>query len=259
MTTATKLGIPAVQLFSGLPDRLRDELILAYGEIVRNYMEHRWEPAELNGGKLCEVVYTILKGNVDGRYPAKASKPSNMVDACRALEHAGASFPRSIRIQIPRILIALYEVRNNRGVGHVGGDVNPNQMDATCVLYMAKWIMAELVRIFHDIDAPTATKTVETIVERVLPMVWEVGGRKRVLDTTTTMKQKTLILLYRSTGPVAERDLLDWTEHTNSSMYRRDVLTPLHKDKLLEYDRKTSLVHLSPKGAAFVEENLLSQ
>lgn len=47
-----------------------------------------------------------------------------MVDACERLEQAPASkFPRSVRIQIPRVLIAFYEIRNNRGVGHVGGDV----------------------------------------------------------------------------------------------------------------------------------------
>jgi hypothetical protein len=259
VTTATKLPVPAVKLFSGLPDKLREELLLAYREVVRNYMEHRWEPSELNGGKLCEAVYTILKGHIGGQYPQRASKPSNMLDACRALEQASSSFPRSVRIQIPRMLIALYEIRNNRGVGHVGGDVNPNQMDATCVLYMVKWIMADLVRIFHNVDVLTATTIVDTIVERVLPTVWEVAGKRRVIDTETTMKEKTLLLLYSLTGPASEKDLIEWAEHSNASVYRRTVLIPLHKAKLLEYDRKTSLVHLSPKGAAIVEKNLLSQ
>src|SRR4029079_6642275 len=112
----------------------------------------RWEPSELNGGKLCEVAYSILKGYVDGRMPPRPKKPRNMVDACRALEAADDSvFPRSVRIQIPRMLIALYEIRNNRGVGHVGGDVNPNEMDSRVVLETSKWIMAELVRLFHNL------------------------------------------------------------------------------------------------------------
>lgn len=115
---------------SGLSSALRGELLAAYEEIVRNYRERRWEPSELNGGKLCEVVYSILRGHVDGRMPARASKPRNMVDACKALESADQSFPRSVRIQIPRMVMALYEIRNNRGVGHVGGDVDPNAMDA---------------------------------------------------------------------------------------------------------------------------------
>jgi len=48
------------------------------------------------------------------------------------------------------MLIAQYEIRNNRGVGHVGGDVDQNHMDAKIVVEMAKWTIAELIRLFHS-------------------------------------------------------------------------------------------------------------
>src|SRR5438093_5159574 len=102
------------EAFGELPATLRDELIAAFNLIVKNYRERRWEPAELNGGKLCEVVYSILKGYAAGVYPARAAKPRNMVLACQNLETEAAAAPRSIRIQIRRMLIALYEIRNNR-------------------------------------------------------------------------------------------------------------------------------------------------
>src|SRR5690606_40202019 len=159
------MTIKAQALFSSISPGLRDELLKAYQEILNNYIEHRWEPSELNGGKLCEIVYSILKGYVDGAYPAHASKPENMVDACKGLEKSPSSFPRSIRIQIPRVLIALYEIRNNRGVGHVGGDVNPNHMDATLVLSSSKWIMSELVRVFHDVSTEVASHAIDSIVD----------------------------------------------------------------------------------------------
>ncbi len=246
-------GLTAEDALSVLPEALRVELVGALGEIARNYAQGRWEPSELNGGKLCEVAYTVLKGHADGRFPARAAKPRNMVDACRALEEAGSSFPRSVRIQIPRMLVALYEIRNNRGVGHVGGDVNPNEMDAVAVLYMAKWVVAELVRIFHAVDTEAAAAVVESLVERTVPVVWEVSGRKRVLAKSLTMKEKTLLLLYSHAGPVSERDLLRWVEHSNATGYRRDVLRPLHRDGLIDYDRETGVVQLSPTGARHVE------
>jgi hypothetical protein len=87
-----------------------------------------------------------------------------MVDACRQLEQASSTFPRSIKVQIPRVLLALYEVRNNRGVGHVGGEVNPNHMDASMVLHSSKWLVAELVRIFHNVDTAIATAVVEALL-----------------------------------------------------------------------------------------------
>lgn len=245
-------------LLEAIPEGLRGELLSAYGKILRNFRERRWEPAELNGGKLCEVVYTILRGHVDGKFPSKSTKPKNMVEACRALEQAPAtSFPRSVRIQIPRMLVALYEIRNNRGVGHVGGDVDPNHMDATCVLAMAKWTLSELVRIFHNVPTEKAAAAVDGIVERTLPIVWEVAGKLRVLEPQMSMKNKALVLLYHCTTPVSEADLVVWVEHSNVSVFRRDVLRPAHKQKLLEYDDVARTVQVSPRGIEYVETSIL--
>src|SRR5712692_2157371 len=180
----------------GIPEPLRAQLLNAFQEILRNYRDSRWEPSELNGGKFCEVVFTILKGYTENSYPSTASKPANMADACRSLDQSTA--PRSIRIQIPRMLIALYEIRNNRGVGHVGGDVNPNHMDATAVVAMSKWTMAELVRVFHKVDTATATAAIEATIERDIPVVWLVAGKQRILDMGLTMKEKVLVILYKN-------------------------------------------------------------
>lgn len=244
-------------VFGVLPGTLRDELLRAFREIVKNFRERRWEPAELNGGKLSEVVYSILKGYAAGQYPSRAKKPSNMVDACRKLETDAPRAPRSIRIQIPRMLIALYEIRSNRNVGHVGGDVDPNHMDAICVLNMSKWIVAELVRVLHNVDTETATQIVDSLVERETPLIWEVNGRKRVLDPKLSMRDKTFLLLHQATGPVEEADLVSWVEHSNASVYRRDVLRPAHRERYVEYDPVKRTVQLSPRGIAYVEETLL--
>jgi hypothetical protein len=156
-------------LLSNLPAGLRDELFSCYQEIVRNYVEHRWEPAELNGGKICEVIFTILDGAITGTFAPRALKPPKFVDACRALEMTPANSQRvgdrSLRVLVPRLLPFLYEIRNNRGVGHVGGDVNPNHEDAEAVLAMSSWLMAELVRIFHGVTLPEAQAAVDSLVQ----------------------------------------------------------------------------------------------
>src|SRR5690348_5088511 len=115
----------------GLPSGLREELLGEFAKIVGNYAEGRWEPTELDGGRFAEAAYSVCEGLASGSMPLHAHKPKDMVGACRALEKA-KNAPRSVRILIPRMLMALYEVRNNRGVGHVGGDVDSNHMDATC-------------------------------------------------------------------------------------------------------------------------------
>lgn len=248
--------LASATVLAGVPAGLRDELLRALNEVLRNYRERRWEPSELNGGKLCEVVYTILKGHVDGKFPPKASKPSNMVDACRALEKADATkFPRSVRVQVPRALVALYEIRNSRGVGHVGGDVDPNLMDATAVVAMSKWIVAELIRVFHVVPTDEAQRLVEGVVERNLPIIWSVGDVRRVLKPAMSAKDKSLLLLYHAGDWVEEERLREWVEYSNSSMFR-DILLKCHKQKLVEYDGRARRATLSPAGIRHVETTI---
>jgi len=245
-------------LLAQLPDGLRGELLDRYSEIERNFRERRWEPSELNGGKFCEVVYSILNGYVSSNYPNRASKPANMADACRALERLGATnYPRSIVIQIPRMLIGLYEIRSNRGVGHVGGDVDPNEMDAVAVLSAAKWILAELIRFFHGVSTQQATDAISALVQRTVPEIWEVANTKRVLRTSLSTRDQTLLLLYHEAGASKDSDLCKWVEYSNPSLFRSRILGQAHDARYVEYDRKSGMVHLSPVGVKFVEDKLL--
>lgn len=245
------------EVLGHLPDALRGELLREFDSVIRNFREGKWEPSELNVGKLCEVVYTILRGHVDGTFAKRASKPKNMYDACKAFEKFGKTHPRTVAITMPRLLVALYEFRNNRGVGHVGGDVDANHMDAVFLVQGAKWLLGELVRIFHDVDIDTATQVVDALADRTIPIIWEVGGMKRVLDPSMSMRDRTLALLYSEPGPIAEDDLVAWTEHSNASVYRRDILRRLHRSKHIEYDEQARTAQLSPLGSQYVEENLV--
>jgi hypothetical protein len=179
-----------------------------------------------------------------------------MVDACKALE-SEAQLSRSLRIQIPRMLVALYEVRNNRGVGHVGGEVDPNKMDATTVVAMSKWLVAELVRVFHAMDASSAADAVDALIERDLPIIWEVNGKKRVLAPKLSLADKTLLLLYSEPGEVAEGTLRGWVEASNPTAYRRDILQKAHRARLIEYDAENRTARISPSGMRVVENELL--
>ncbi len=184
-----------------------------------------------------------------------------MVTACRSLENYPANTSRvgdtSIRILIPKMLLPLYEIRNNRGVGHVGGDINPNFLDATAVYSMASWVLAELIRIFHDITTADAQEIVDTIIERKLPLVWEVGDVRRVLDTSMNAKDQTLVLLFGKISWVDEKELCSSVEYSNLAMFKRRVLNPLHEDRKIEYDEVNNRAQISPLGSKDVEERIL--
>lgn len=253
--------INATTLLAALPGGLRTPLIECFQLILRNYVERRWEPAELNGGKLCEIVYTIVDGALAGTYAASPSKPANMVGACRALEGRPANTARvgdrSLRILIPRLLPVLYEIRNNRNVGHVGAEVNPNHVDAVAVLSMASWVMAELVRIFHNVTLVEAREAVESLAERRHPLVWEVEDKKRVLDTTLSKSDQSMILLYSEQGWINVPQLQDWVEYANTTQFKNRILKPLHDGRFIEFDTANNRARIAPPGIQRVEDTLL--
>lgn len=243
--------ISASKLFALLPSGLREPLLQEFRHIVQSYMERRWSPTELGGGRFCEIAWTILDGHARNSYPTSPSKPRDFVTACRALEQNG-HVPRSFQILIPRVLPALYEVRNNRGVGHVGGDVDPNHMDANAVLAMSSWVMAEFVRVFHDLTVPEAQKVVDSIVERRIPLVWSGTGTKRVLDPKLPLKDQVLLLLATEPAEVAVSDLLAWCGYTDRGYFLR-LLRGLHKKRLIEVSADGVRAQILPPGAARVE------
>jgi hypothetical protein len=249
-------------ILATVPEGLRTELLAAYTEIVRNFLEERWEPAELNGGKICEIVYSIIHGYLTAAFPAKAYKPPDMVGACRALENIKPNpsriGDRSLRILIPRLLPFLYEIRNNRGVGHVGGDVSPNHEDAEAVLAMASWTLAELVRVFHGVSLAEAQAAVDALVQRRHPLIWSPSAAvKRVLDPAMKKSDQTLVLLYGETDWTSVASLFTWVEYSSLPMFKTKILKALHAKREIEFDSAAALVRITPLGVSLVEKSLL--
>jgi hypothetical protein len=216
----------------------------------------------LNGGKFCEVVYTVISGYLNSNFPSQPEKPRNMLVACQNLERIPANQnrvgDRSFRILISRMLPILYEVRNNRGVGHIGGDVDPNFMDASVVYSMASWIMAELVRVFHNVSTEQAQHIVDASVERVIPLVWESGDQKRVLNQKLNAKDSVMVLLYSTSDKIISvQDLFNWVEYKNTTNFKKVILQSLHIERYIEFDKINLTVQLSPKGILAAEEILI--
>jgi hypothetical protein len=251
--------ISAANAIAGIPDTLREELLARFNDVVLQYRRGHWESATLNAGKFCEVVYTVLRGRADRQYPPRAEKPPNMVRACQKLEQLGDTvLPRALRIQIPRVLLSIYEIRNNRGTGHAGSEIDPNRMDAEYVLHACQWILADLVRAFHQLAPAIAREVVEALAQRAVPLIWEVGnGVRRVLDPEMGAADRVLVLLYAATGAVDETTLREWSEYKNSSRFREEILADLHARALLHYDQRARTVVISPPGQQLVERELL--
>jgi hypothetical protein len=194
----------------------------------------------------CEIVYTILEGHSRGAYASGPTKPPNFVDACRRLE-GNAKGPRSFQILIPRLLPGLYEIRNNRNVGHVGGDVDPDFMDSSAVVAIASWILAELIRVFHGTSTEEAQRAVDNLAERRVPLVWKSGDIRRVLKPDIALKEQIVLLLSSSSGKVSFDELFKWTGYKKKAYFTR-LIWQLHKARLIEFHEGTRELELLPGG-----------
>jgi hypothetical protein len=257
--TNTKPTEPTLDAaLQAVPKKFRDQLIVKYIELRAAFTQGSFDSSGLRAGHFAESLLRLVQHHLTGTSIPFGEKVGNFVDECRKLERLPAtSGSESLRVSIPRALTFLYTLRNKRGIGHVGGDVDANQIDAATGVRIADWCVCELIRVVHGIPLEEAQALLDAISVRQLPHVWSVGGRRRVLDGTLNYKSQTLLLLYNEVqSAIPAEDLFDWTEHSNISVYKRDVLRPLHRSRLVEYDEDTQTVTLSPLGIKKVEEDL---
>ena len=240
------------------PQPYRQRTIDSYLDLKRRLAEGKYEASGLSNGKFCEVVLRLLQHEVLGSAAPFGKKIANFTDECRKLITATSSRPETLRVIVPRALAFLYTIRNKRGVGHVGGDVDANRIDSATTARLADWVVCELIRVYHKLSLEEAQDLVDSLAERDLPDIWSVAGRKRVLREGTTKKQQALLLLYSEPdSAVPIEDLATWVEYSSLRDFRLKVVTPLHKDRYVEYDTETDMVYLSPKGVKHVEQDIL--
>ena len=232
---------------------LVERLLEHHKELKQKFLLGQYEPSQLKCAKFAEVVMRILEYITKKSY-TPFDKSLSLDELAKELEQLPRNkFPDSLRIHIPRILRATYDIRSKRGVAHVG-KVNPNLMDATFVVSACDWIMAEFIRLYHTDDSNEAQRTVDSIVERRIPIIEEFGDELRVLALDLSVADKILVILYKKhPNYVSANDLKNWIK-TRSPSYITTALMQL--DYQVKIYRKGNENIITRRGIKYVEENL---
>ncbi len=139
---------------------------------------------------------------------------------------AAGSHPDSVRLHIPRALRVVYDVRNNRDAAHLADGIDPNLQDATLVVAVLDWVLAEFVRLYHNVSANEAQRLVEEIVTRVAPTIQDFDGFVKVLKTGLTASSFILLVLYHRGQDGAT---LEQLEKWAPAPLRRSLRRTLHR------------------------------
>ncbi len=256
-----KPEIELADALAGINGKFRSRLIKSYNGLKTAFAEGNFDACGLRSGRFCEVLLRWAQAELRGTHTLFGEKIPNFKAECEALEQEPKTAGHeSIRILIPRAISFLYTLRNKRGIGHEGGDVDANKIDAATAVRIADWCICELIRLQYPISLEEAQAICDGVAERQLPQIWEVLGRKRVLTKGLTYQDQTLLLLYSSPdSAVPSEDLFVWAEHSNQASYRNKVLKKMHGNRLIEYDQENQMVIISPLGINKVENELLDR
>jgi len=231
-------------------------VLTSYYEIQNNFIIKKWKPSELDAGHFVEAVRRILEFELFGTSTPISKKLENFNDAVLKRYEQATGKHESFRILIPRVLKSIYNIRNKRGVAHVG-NISPNEMDSTYILYSVKWVFSEIIRLKSQLSFQKTQDLVNLIIERQIELLWKKGDIKRILDPKMSARNQVLILLYDK-SPLYKNALLEVIEYRNPTDFCNKVLRSLHKKRLIEY-QKNGFCHITPNGVIEAENILLSK
>lgn len=179
---------------AGVPEDLVGALSDAMDDMATRYAAGDHRPAELNASDFVEAAFRVLQQLAFGQSTRRDRSLPRLDDLCQRLE--GSQLDDSLRVHVPRMLRAVYDVRNRRGVGHLPGDVSPNRSDAELVMAIVKWVVTEFIRIYHTIAHSEAQALIDKFVVH-RPVVVEVfeNEPRIVVSGNISLPDSVLVLL----------------------------------------------------------------
>lgn len=245
------------QLESTFDRHLLDKLFESHQLLTEHYYLGRYRPCALEGGRFAEISLRMLQQTLTGSFIPLGIHITNFTDEIRKFEHFDKiKFKESLRIQIPRTIQVVFDIRNKRDIGHAGGDVDANFSDATLSLVECNWVLTEFLRIYYTSDIDSAQRLVNSLVKVRIPLIHDFDGFLKILKPDLKVPDKVLSLLYyRGTEGATVKQLNEWLSHRVSGTHMNNTLARLEHEKAFIH-RKDDLCLITDIGRKYAEENI---
>jgi hypothetical protein len=227
--SSTSRAVIRAGLVADLDSTLVDELLDGYEEAKSNYYLGGLRLSAVEGGRFCEAAFRLIQQRAFGRFDP-LGKQLNAETVTKNLANLpSGSQPDSVRLHVPRALRVVYDVRNNRDAAHLADGIDPNLQDATLVIGVLDWILAEFVRLHHNVTADEARRMVDDLVTRRAPVVQDFDGFLKVLRADLTASPRCLVLLYqRGNRGATYGELSAWVKPAMRRSLRRTLDALVH-------------------------------
>jgi hypothetical protein len=240
-------------LAQGVPAGLVDELLEAFAEAKRRYYRGDLRPNEVEGGRFTEAAFRVLQwGLSGGKYTALGTSMPAVDRLMMFCENAKG--PDGLRLHIPRTLRVIYDVRNKRDAAHLADGIDANVQDAALVVHCMDWVLAELVRVYHDVSPTEAHEIIVDLVSKEVPVIQEFDGFPRILRDLAASDFVKVLLYWRGSQGALMSELLEWVRPSMKTHLRRTV-RGLEEKHLVHVTGE--LVRLTRVGEGAVEDQRL--
>jgi len=207
---------------AGIPTELVDELLEAFAEAKRRFYREDLRPSEIEGARFSEAVFRILEWTTTQTYTPLGDTLPRVPKLIVKLEQATTA-PDSVRFHIPRTLRLIYDVRNKRDVAHLSDGIDPNQQDATMVVRNMEWVLAELVRLFHNVSPGEAHGIIGDLVSKDVPLIQVFDGFPRVLKQLKASDHFLVLLYWRGAEGATLEELRFWARAPMRAQIQRTL------------------------------------
>lgn len=240
-------------LAAKLDAKLVDELLDGHEEAKRNCWLGGLRLSAVEAGRFCEAAFRLLEQIVTGSFTPIGKQLNTDKIISDLAKLPSASFSDSIRIHIPRALRVVYDIRNKRDAAHLADGIDPNLQDATLVVSVIDWVLAEFVRLYHNVTPDEAQDIVQSIATRVIPAVEDFRGFLKVLNSSLKASESCLLLLYQRDREGATLDEIgSWVQPKMRPNLRRTLGHLVHSRSYLHYDGARYFITIS--GRRIVEQ-----
>ena len=235
---------------------LATQLVDSYIDMQQRFYAGDWMPSELDGGQFCEALaralYQVDTGIIEHELPGKM---------CDLLLDRGKQLPVHHNIDLKhrnhfcRVLQTIYKFRSDRGVAHISGLYNANQLDAMLIIATVKWLFGEFLRLAWNKDRSEVLSIIEALVQFEHPLIHELDGEPLILSNDLSAAEEVLVhLQHSSSGRLTRNELKQFIKKDQSTVGK--AIRQLGTGKEVRISNAGE-VAITPLGQARVHETII--
>lgn len=221
--------------------KLVDDLIESYIKIKKEFINSNYEETQSKSGKFVENVFRVLHYIRTKQIKSEIKQHEINDEINKLLNLDGKKFSESIRILIPEIAnTVIYLLRSKLGSVHVK-PIKPDFIDAKLTVDACNWIIAELLRTYHERNTDSVENLIKNVVQEDIPILQKYGD-EIFLNVKVKAEDEILIRLLDANDGLTRKELGTHMKANFSKSTITSTVKKLSKERKIHLSKNKKLI-----------------